>query len=196
MKAVGMKAVGLVLALALAGGLSCFAEGVTYYVATNGDDASTTPTDPATPLKTLAEAYNRASDGDTVSIATGTYKLGATVTVAKGVTFTSTSGVTEDVKVDGGTTIRPFILDHADAKLYKITVQRGKASAGSYSIGGNVWIRRAGGTVDSCVLRGGNAAAYSSRGGTGGAGDDPGGAGNGGGGGAIGCNSAAGVIVN
>jgi hypothetical protein len=47
--------------------------GATYYVATNGNDNSTSPTNPNYPWQTIQKAANTVPGGSTVSISGGTY---------------------------------------------------------------------------------------------------------------------------
>lgn len=156
--------------------------GNVFYVATTGDDASATPTDSATPLQSLAEAVVRAVDGDEIVVDAGMYTPTNTLTVAKGVTIRSASGNPEDVKIDGGGAFRPFILNHAQAQLRDLVVQKGKADTASYTVGSNIRINSKGGIVSNCVVRGGLFATYGVRASGGGAG--------------ISCASANGLIVN
>lgn len=109
-------------------------------------------------------------DGDEIVLAAGTYTPADTVTVAKGVTIRSASGVPESVIVTGAGARRPFILNHADAKLLSITVQNGKSDGASYTVGSNIRINANGGTVSNCVVRGGIFSTYATRGNGGGAG--------------------------
>ena len=153
----------------------------TWYVATTGSDAND-GTSSDTPFATIAKAYGMAQDNDEIVVSAGTYVPGVTLSVEKAVTIRSASGNPEDVVIDGGTKIRPFILNHAQAQLRDLVVQKGKADGASYTVGANIRINAKGGVVSNCVVRGGLFSTYGVRASGGGAG--------------ISCTSADGLVVN
>ena len=86
----------------------CANFGKTYYVATDGNDATADGTDPLTPYKTITAAYGKAGDFDTVSVAEGTYS--AALTLEKGVVVRG-AGMEKTVQN------KAVVLNHADAVI-------------------------------------------------------------------------------
>ena len=152
-----------------------------YVDGTNGDDATTDGTTPATAYKTIGAAVSAAPSNTVVLVADGKYTLSALVSISKAVTVRSLSGVAEGVRVDGNAARHCFTLNHPQACLDTITIQNGKSDGSSYDYGVNVRIADKGGQVRNCIVRNGNHANYCTR--------------NSGGGAGIGCVSAQGVVV-
>ena len=114
----------------------------------------------ATAAATLADAVAAAGNGSAVHVLPGTYTVSATVRISSAVALSGTTGVPEDVVVDGRNSVRGFILDNAGARLESITVQNCRTTTEAEAQGGLVAVYAGGGTVSNCVLRGGSAASY------------------------------------
>ena len=117
----------------------------------NGDDEASGDADH--PLKSIAAAIAKASDGTTIVLFTGTYELSAEVTLTTGLTLKGETGDPADVTItaasgyEGGL----FTLNNANAVLDGLTFTGGKRP-GSYTGGGAVLLSTNGGTVRNCVF--------------------------------------------
>lgn len=106
-----------------------------WHVSTDGDDANDCLS-PANACATIAAAAGKASDGDTIQIAPGTYDE-HDITIDKELTVTGASA--ETTIVDGGQNGRVFsLLDHIT--LRHLTVQNGLSPDDS-----NLFVRSGGG---------------------------------------------------
>lgn len=150
-----------IVAIIVSFGLMLSASATSWFVATDGNDTDNAGSE-TSPFATLAKAYAAAADtgDDEIVIKPGTYVMSAGLVVEKPVTFRSSTGIAEDVKIDGNKKVRPFVLNNAEAKLLGICVQNGVSESPNSSPAGNVWIKDNGGTVESCIIRGGTHKIY------------------------------------
>ncbi|MBI2441381.1 MAG: hypothetical protein HYV35_08430, partial [Lentisphaerae bacterium] len=123
------------------------AQGATYYVSPSGNDANN-GTSWALAKQTIQATINRATSGDTVLVADGTY---APITIRQGVTVHSVNGAQVTI-IDGGGVARCVYMS-ANAALDGFTVTNGY----SYN-GGGVYVYR--GTVQNCMISGNSAYSY------------------------------------
>ena len=169
-----------IVAIIVSFGLMLSASATSWFVATDGNDTGNDGSE-TSPFATLAKAYAAAADtGDEIVVKPGTYVMSASLTVKKGVTVRSSTGIAEDVKIDGNAKVTPFVLNHADAKLQDVCVQNG---SGTSSGGGNVRLDTNGGRLERCIVRNGKLTPQGLKRGSSG-------------GGGIMCSSDAGLIVN
>ena len=151
-----------------------------WYVSPTGNDTNNDGLSQETPFATLEKAIQAADENGsgTIYLAPGTY------TPSGYATFADTTGTNEKngyvltnaiaivgqgsspnetiITTNSASKVRPFYLDHADARIENLTVTGGVASA---SIGGNVFIGTAGGTVSNCRILNGNSSAWNAGGG-------------------------------
>ena len=136
------------------------------YVSSDGDDSND-----GMLLSTAMASIQHAIDdlgagGGTVRLLDSASPYVLTTTVSNGypvaiVGYPVNGG---DVIVSGNSSIRPFILDHAEATLANLTIRSGKAPGGG--MGGLVWIKGNGGIIEDCILVSGlSTAAYNNNGG-------------------------------
>lgn len=143
------------------------ADATVRYVSLDGDD-SNDGMQTSSAMASIQHAIDDLLlvDGGTVRLLDSASPYVLTTTVSNGypvaiVGYPVNGG---DVIVSGNNSIRPFILDHAEAKLANLTVRDGFAPSGQ--MGGLVWIKGNGGIVEDCVLdHGRSTAAYNNNGG-------------------------------
>ncbi len=143
------------------------ADATVRYVSSDGDDSN----DGMLVSSAMASIQHAIDDllrvdGGTVRLLDSASPYVLTTTVSNGypvaiVGYPVNGG---DVIVSGNNSIRPFILDHTEAKLSNLTVRDGYAPSGK--MGGLVWIKDNGGIVEDCILdHGRSVAAYNNNGG-------------------------------
>ena len=143
------------------------ADATVRYVSSDGDD-SNDGMQTSSAMASIQHAIDDLLlvDGGTVRLLDSASPYVLTTTVSNGypvaiVGYPVNGG---DVIVSGNNSIRPFILDHAEATLANLTIRSGKAPGGG--IGGLVWIKDNGGIVEDCILDSGlSTAAYNNNGG-------------------------------
>ena len=148
------------------------ADALVQYVATTGDDANDGYSDES-PKRTIQAAVDALANGPgygTVRVAKGRYetsssesiavsdKAVANVVVTSAIAIVGDTGCPEDVIVRNTSTYNTaqvvvFYLNHPDALVANLTVERGHRNAPEPPFGGNVSIDAKGGTVSNCVLR-------------------------------------------
>ena len=115
----------------------------------------------ATAARNIPEALALATDGATIHVAPGLYKISDPLNVTSAVRILgddpdpSRTIVSNTVKANyqiGNRRI--FILGHADAFVANLTMQHGSAW-GDWAAGGNLYIDSNGGTVSNCVMESG-----------------------------------------
>ena len=115
----------------------------------------------ATAARNIPEALALATDGATIHVAPGLYKISDPLNVTSAVRILgddpdpSRTIVSNTVKANyqiGNRRI--FILGHADAFVANLTMQHGSAW-GDWAAGGNLYIGANGGTVSNCVMESG-----------------------------------------
>ena len=113
---------------------------------------------PATAALNIPEALALATDGSTIHVAQGLYRISTPLTLSNAVRILgddpdpSRVVITNTVKAnykEGNH--RVFYVNHADALVANLTMQKGSAW-GDWAAGGNVYIASAGGTVSNCVI--------------------------------------------
>ena len=128
------------------------ADATVRYVSSDGNDAN----DGMLVSSAMASIQRAIDDlgagGGTVRLLDSASPYVLTTTVSNGYPVTVVGYPVNggDVVVSGNNSIRPFILDNAEAKLSNITVRDGYAPKGQ--MGGLVWIKGNGGVVEDCVL--------------------------------------------
>ena len=143
------------------------ADATVRYVSSDGDD-SNDGMQTSSAMASIQRAIDDLLlvDGGTVRLLDSASPYVLTTTVSNGypvaiVGYPVNGG---DVIVSGNNSIRPFILDNAEAKLTNLTIRDGKAPSGG--MGGLVWIKGNGGIVEDCILDHGlSTAAYNNNGG-------------------------------
>ena len=151
-----------------------------WYVSPTGNDTNNDGLSQETPFATLDKAIQAADENGsgTIYLAPGTYAPSdytsirdpsATADQKNGYVLTNAiaivgqgSSPNETIVTNSANKVRPFYLDHADARIENLTVIGGVASA---SIGGNVYIGTAGGTVSNCRILNGNSSVWHGGGG-------------------------------
>ena len=96
---------------------------------------------------TLETALAVAQDGDEIVLAAGTYTIASEITLSSGITIRSATGKPEDVVIAASGAIRPFTLNHAEARIEAVTFANGKPNG----YGGAVQLDANGGIVRNCV---------------------------------------------
>ena len=142
------------------------ADATVRYVSSDGNDAND-----GMLLSTAMASIQHAIDdlgagGGTVRLLDSASPYVLTTTVSNGYPVTVVGYPVNggDVIVSGNNSIRPFILDHAEAKLSNLTVRDGYAPSGK--MGGLICIMGNGGIVEDCILdHGRSVAAYNNNGG-------------------------------
>lgn len=157
----------LLTSLVAALSIGAFADN-SVYVAKNGSDFSGDGSS-NNPYASLAAAVSALGDeGGTIYVRAGTYTFTTTDAATDGkscfiintpVKIVGATGNPADVvfKRDSSvTSARVFRIDNAGAGLRYVTVQNGYFNGETWN-GGNVYVGSAGGTIEDCVLTGGNA---------------------------------------
>ena len=115
---------------------------------------------PETAAKTIAAALALATDGATIHVAPGLYKISSPLEVLAGVRVLGDDSDPSRTIVSNTTATsnanqykRVFTINHADAVVANLTMQKGEGY-GSYH-GGNFSIGSAGGMVSNCVVEAG-----------------------------------------
>jgi uncharacterized repeat protein (TIGR02543 family) len=135
------------------------------YVATTGDDANSGYT-AESPKLTVQAAVNTlaATLGyGTVHVASGTYVLQNTVLITNAITVLGATECPEDVvlrakDVTGTSSMTTLRVNHPDALVANLVIEKGRRYNSSTPHGGNVSICESGGTVSNCVIRGASGA--------------------------------------
>jgi hypothetical protein len=116
---------------------------------------------PASAAQTIADALALATDGATIHIAPGLYKISTPIALAKAIRILGEGGDPSHVVVSNTVGAnyqngnrRVFILNHADAFVANLTMQKGSAW-GDWATGGNFLISDGGGTVSNCIVEAG-----------------------------------------
>lgn len=131
-----------------------------YVDGASGQDIPTCGTT-ITPCQTISYTLNsRASDSDTILIATGTYTenltiTGITVTLRGGYTTSGTlwlAGTSETV-INGNNADRVFLIHDSNSVLENLTITGGQASGGQ-CWGGGVWVTNGDVTIRSSKITG------------------------------------------
>ena len=115
----------------------------------------------ASAAQTIADALALATDGATIHIAPGLYKISTPIALAKAIRILGEGGDPSHVVVSNTVGAnyqngnrRVFILNHADAFVANLTMQKGSAW-GDWATGGNFLISDGGGTVSNCIVEAG-----------------------------------------
>lgn len=131
------------------------------YVAVGAANAVAPYSTPETAAPNIATALALATDGATIHVAPGLYRISSPITISKAirilgddpdpsrVVVSNTVGANykEGVK-------RVFILNNPGAVVANLTMQKGSAW-GDWTVGGNFLINSAGGMVSNCVVEAG-----------------------------------------
>ena len=134
------------------------------YVATTGNDANSGGT-PESPKKTIAAAVSAVSTiaptrTCTVHVAPGLYAITSPIVVTNAVRILGDDPDPSRVVVSNiysagwGQNYRVFIINHADALVANLTMQKGSICS-DWDEGANLFINGAGGTVSNCVVEAG-----------------------------------------
>ncbi len=120
----------------------------TYHVAPDGSDAND-GLSWSFPMATISNAVAQ-SDAGLVLVSNGTYNITATIAIYKEVTVrgVNTPGETNTI-IDGGGSVRCFILGHAGAMLDGLLITNGDSLAGA-----GVQILSTGGNITNCLISG------------------------------------------
>ncbi|MGN0845277.1 MAG: choice-of-anchor Q domain-containing protein [Kiritimatiellia bacterium] len=155
-------------------------DGGPWYVGPNGSDTANDGLSQETPFATLEKAIQTADENGsgTIYLAPGTYAPSGYISIIESGTgssnnngFALTNAIAiigqgaspdETVVTNNATKVRPFYLAHENARIENLAIIGGIATA---SIGGNVFIDKAGGTVSNCRIANGNATAWNAGGG-------------------------------
>ena len=129
------------------------------------DDAAANATEPfstpETAAKTIAAALALATDGATIHVAPGLYKISNPINITKPIRILGEGDdparvvISNTVKANyqsGGQRI--FTLNNADAVVANLTMQNGSVW-GDWAAGGNFLISSGGGTVSNCIVEAG-----------------------------------------
>ena len=114
------------------------------YVATNGTHSSPF-TNWVTAATNIQAAIDLGTHGTEVRVTQGVYRIGAQITVAKGITVVGVDGRANTI-VDANGACRCFYVTHTNAVLDGLTIRNGSGTAG-----GGVFLDR-GGTVKNCLI--------------------------------------------
>lgn len=118
----------------------------TWYVATNGSDATGTGT-LASPYRTISNAVAQAADNDAVWVSNGTYQVVEPVRLTKPITVRGFSGDRGDTVVDGNGAAHCLLVSNDAALAAHLTISNGYAS----DRGGG--LRLYYGLVSNCVVK-------------------------------------------
>jgi hypothetical protein len=123
-------------------------QAVTYYVATNGNDANA-GTNWATAKATIQVGINVANNGDSVLVGQGTYALTNTINIAKGVNLISAYGDKVTI-IDGQNSRACIYMAYSNALLRGFTITKGCAFSPKSGPGG---ITMFGGCMRDCTVK-------------------------------------------
>ena len=134
--------------------------GTLYVDGASGQDIPTCGTTIA-PCQTISYTLNsRASDGDTIFIATGTYTenltiTGITVSLRGGYNISGTLWLTStgETVIDGGHADRVFLIHDSNSVLENLTLTGGQAPS-AQCWGGGVWVTNGDVTIRSSTITG------------------------------------------
>lgn len=155
------KAFILAVSVCLCGVFAGQSQGQTmHYVALGGSNIFpySTWSDAAT---TITGAVSASSNGDTIWVADGHYDLTAPVVVTNGITLSGTNEACGAI-VDGQNSVRCFELNHAQAVVANLTVQKGYVTDPEWYSGGLDIIT---GTVINCTIVSNRVETYGAQGG-------------------------------
>ena len=131
------------------------------YVDAASENATPPYSSTATAAASIPEALAMATDGATIHVAEGLYKISNPLSVTSAVRILgddpdpSRTIVSNTVKANyQNGNRRVFILNHANAFVANLTMKNGSAW-GDWTAGGNLYINTNGGTVSNCVLEAG-----------------------------------------
>ena len=116
---------------------------------------------PATAAKTIDSAMSLATDGATIHVAPGLYKISTTINISKAIRILGEDGDPSRVIVSNTVGAnyqsgvhRVFTINNAEALVANLTMQKG-SSWGDWTAGGNFLISSGGGTVSNCIVEAG-----------------------------------------
>lgn len=116
------------------------------------------PTKGSPDLNVLAD---EAIAGTTIHVGTGTFTISKEVILSSAVTITGDGWSNSVIRMAAGVQQRLFRIDHADAKVEKVTIADGKmnirSDQGDDGFGISVWITKNGGKLYDCRLTGAQA---------------------------------------
>ena len=129
------------------------------------DDAAANATEPfstpETAAKTIAAALALATDGATIHVAPGLYKISSPINITKPIRILGEGDdparvvISNTVKANYKSGVqRIFTLNNADAVVANLTMQNGSVW-GDWAVGGNFLISSGGGTVSNCIVEAG-----------------------------------------
>ena len=133
------------------------------YVDAAAENATPPYSSPATAAPNIATALAVATDGSTIHVAPGLYKISTPISVSKSVRILGAGDdpsrvvISNTVKANhqpGQGTKRIFTINHPEAVVANLTMQKGSAW-GDYTAGGNFQINSAGGMVSNCLVEAG-----------------------------------------
>ena len=128
---------------------------------------------PETAAETIAAAMSLATDGATIHVAPGLYKISTTIDISKAIRILGEGGDPSRVIVSNtyganyqSGVHRVFTINNAEALVANLTMQKGSAW-GDWTAGGNFQISSGGGTVSNCIVEAGQQVAGHASGGGG-----------------------------
>lgn len=102
------------------------------------------------PYATLAQGLSAAEGGDEIVLSAGDYAPASTVTVSTNVVIRGATGDPADVRVSGGSSRLVLLLEHADAVVRDLTLEKGSCGEKGTGTGARVTA----GTLENCIVRG------------------------------------------
>ena len=132
------------------------------YVSAGNAGAAVPYATPETAAPDIATAVALATDGATIHVMPGLYKISKDLALSKAISIVGASPDPSRVIVSntvGANHLsgnqRVFTINHADALVANLTMQKGSVW-GDWAVGGNFFIGTAGGMVSNCVVEAGN----------------------------------------
>jgi hypothetical protein len=131
------------------------------YVDAAAENATPPYSSPATAAPNIATALAVATDGATIHVAPGLYRISSPMTLSKAIRILGDDPDPSRVVVSNTVeanwqsgTQRIFTINHPEAVVANLTMQKGSAW-GDYTAGGNFQINSAGGMVSNCLVEAG-----------------------------------------